>query len=175
MKLFEYLKKLSETPEDKREEFLGYLEMRNLASAELTETDMWILTNAANNNEYLNSKLEEEDLVPAPEAPDEVTAPTVEDEINSATPDETAVAPTDTAEVVPTEETPTEEVPATEETPTEETPTEETEEEDDSTIETSKEGIGVLALLGEIQEKLATGKPSPVEVAAIKALKKLVS
>ena len=75
-------------------------------------------------------------------------------------------------------------------TPSEETPTEggeelsldTTTEEPDSTetteekeeIETSKEGIGILALIGEIQEKLANGKPTEVELAALKALKKLV-
>ncbi len=173
MKLFEYLKKMSKIEETERIEFLGYLEMRNLASAELTETDMWILTNAAENTEYLTSKLAEEELTPAPEAPDET--PTVDP---LATTDTAEVPAVDTAtevpatDVVPTEETPTE--PSAEETPTEET-IEDDEDEDDSEIETSKEGIGVLALLGEIQEKLATGKPSPVEVAAIKALKKLVS
>lgn len=169
MKLFEYLNRMALMEDTERVEFLGHLEMRNLGSAELTENDMWILTTASGNNDYLQSKLAEEELAAETEAPEE--APAVE-------------APVDTAvtDTVTAEETPTEEVPSTEETPTEpeaeeptaeETPTEEDSE--DAEIETSKEGVGVLAMLGEIQEKLATGKPSAVEVAAIKALKKLVS
>ena len=157
MKLFEYLNRMNEMEEPQRIDFLDHLEMRNLCSAELTENDMWILTHSASNNEYLQSKLSEEELAAETEAPDETIAPEV---------------PFDPPAAVDTEATPPAETPA----PTEEaTPTEEDEDEDDSKIETSKEGIGVLALLGEIQEKLATGKPSPVEVAAIKALKKLVS
>jgi len=176
MKLFEYLNRMNEMEEPQRIDFLDHLEMRNLCSAELTENDMWILTHSASNNEYLQSKLSEEELTAETEAPDETVAPDVTFDPPAATDapaPETPVEPTTDA-VAPIEETPapTEDVA---ETPTEtETPAP-TDDEDDSTIETSKEGIGVLALLGEIQEKLATGKPSPVEVAAIKALKKLVS
>ena len=48
---------------------------------------------------------------------------------------------------------------------------EETEEE--PKIETSLAGVGILPLIAEIQDKLANGKPSEVELAALKAMKKL--
>ena len=47
------------------------------------------------------------------------------------------------------------------------------EEKDEKKIETSIEGVGILPLLAEIQEKLANGKPSEIELAALKAMKKL--
>ena len=183
MKLFEYLNRMNEMDDTARIDFLDHLEMRNLCSAELTENDMWVLTHSASNNEYLQSKLSEEELAAETEAPDETVAPDVTFDPPAATeaPTEETPAPTEEVATEPTPDvaTPTEETPAPTEEVAEETPTEaettEPEEDDDSDIETSKEGIGVLALLGEIQEKLATGKPSPVEVAAIKALKKLVS
>ncbi len=63
---------------------------------------------------------------------------------------------------------PAEEVPA-------ELDTVETDEETETEpeIETSLAGVGILPLLAEIQEKLANGKPSEVELAALKAMKKL--
>ena len=47
------------------------------------------------------------------------------------------------------------------------------EEKEEKKIETSIEGVGILPLLAEIQEKLANGKPSEIELAALKAMKKL--
>ena len=46
-------------------------------------------------------------------------------------------------------------------------------EKDEKKIETSIEGVGILPLLAEIQEKIANGKPSEIELAALKAMKKL--
>ena len=40
-------------------------------------------------------------------------------------------------------------------------------------IETSLEGAGILPLLAQIQDALASGKPSEVELAALKAMKKM--
>jgi hypothetical protein len=45
---------------------------------------------------------------------------------------------------------------------------------DSDEIEMSKEGVGILPLIAEIQKRLSNGKPSPVEIAALKALKKLL-
>jgi len=57
--------------------------------------------------------------------------------------------------------------------PTEEEVTLDEPTEEESKIETSLEGAGILPLLAEIQDKLANGKPSEMEIAALKALKKL--
>lgn len=165
MKLFEYLNRMNEMNNQGRIDFLDHLEMRNLCSAELTENDMWILTHSASNNEYLQSKLSEEELSVETEAPDETVVPAVPFDPPSATPT-TTQTPTDDDKDKDDED---------EDEDEDDKEEEEEEEEDDDKIETSKEGIGVLALLGEIQEKLAAGKPSPVEIAAIKALRKLVS
>jgi hypothetical protein len=208
MKVYTYLKQLSETPVEERDTFIESMKMRSYSSPEVTETDIWILTTANENAEYLESKLKEADeLSLDTEAPAEVSseeeltldAPTEDtpaeggEELSLDAPAEEA--PTDSGEELsldtpaeggeelsldaPAEEAPTdsgeelsldapaEETDATE--TTEETPAEEKEE-----IETSKAGIGILSLIGEIQEKLANGKPSEVELAALKALKKLV-
>jgi hypothetical protein len=41
-------------------------------------------------------------------------------------------------------------------------------------LEISREGVGILPLIAEIQKRLANGEPSPIEIAAIKSLKKIL-
>src|SRR5574344_1162594 len=91
-------------------------------------------------------------------------------------------AETDTSELSldDTAETDTSELSLDDTTGTEETElslgdtsSEPKEEKDEKKIETSIEGVGILPLLAEIQEKLANGKPSEIELAALKAMKKL--
>ena len=147
-KIYEHLKMLSDTPIDEREMFLETIKMMSYSSTELTEHDMWILTTASENSDYLYGKLKEADEMSL-----DTEAPTETDELTLDAPEEggeelTLDAPTETETTEPTEEK--------------------------EEIETSKEGIGILPLLGEIQDKLANGKPSEVELAALKALKKLV-
>ena len=184
MNLNDHIKILSEMEANDRNTYIDHLEIKNYGSSELTETDMWILSQAAENNEYLTGKLKEaEELSLDTEAPEEEvtiepeldlgTDTSTEDELSLDTPsDDTELSLDTPAEDELSLDTPTD-TPAEDElsldTPTD-TPSEEPKEE----IETSKAGIGILALLGEIQEKLATGKPSEVELAALKALKKLV-
>jgi len=156
-----------------RPSFIEHLEIKNYGSNELTETDMWILTNASQNAEYLDNKLREADELsldteaPSEESEEELTldTPSTDTELTLDTPSEETTS------------TPTEgegEAELTLDTPSEETTSTPTEGEAEGEIETSKEGIGILPLLGEIQEKLANGKPSEVELAALKAIKKLV-
>ena len=170
MNLNDHIKILSEMEANDRNTYIDHLEIKNYGSSELTETDMWILSQAAENNEYLTGKLKEaEELSLDTEAPEEEV--TIEPELDlgtdTSTEDELSLdTPSDDTEL--SLDTPAEDELSLD-TPTD-TPSEEPKEE----IETSKAGIGILALLGEIQEKLATGKPSEVELAALKALKKLV-
>src|SRR5574344_1686631 len=103
------------------------------------------------------------------------------------TTEETELSLDDTAETEETElslddtaETDTSELSLDDTTGTEETElslgdtsSEPKEEKDEKKIETSIEGVGILPLLAEIQEKLANGKPSEIELAALKAMKKL--
>jgi len=185
MTLTDHIKTLSEMEENDRDTYLTHLEIKNYGSSELTETEMWILSQAASNNEYLTNKLKEADeLSLDTEAPVEPTVePTVEPEVDLG-----MDTPTDTTDIstsnddlsidTPTEDPTVEpEVDLETDTPTdsENTPSDSnTTEEPKKEIETSKAGIGILPLLGEIQEKLANGKPSEVELAALKAIKKLV-
>ena len=159
-KIYEHLKMLSDTPIDEREMFLETIKMMSYSSTELTEHDMWILTTASENSDYLYGKLKEADEMSL-----DTEAPTETDELTLDAPEEggeelTLDAPEEGGEEL------------TLDAPTETETTEPTEEKEE--IETSKEGIGILPLLGEIQDKLANGKPSEVELAALKALKKLV-
>ena len=78
-------------------------------------------------------------------------------------------AETDTSELSLDDTTETEET----ELSLGDTSSEPKEEKDEKKIETSIEGVGILPLLAEIQEKLANGKPSEIELAALKAMKKL--
>ena len=159
----------------------------------LSETDMWILRTAAENVEYLNHKLKEAEtstLGKDLEAPEEELLTL--DDTNTASIDnasteteETELSLDDTAETDTSElslDDTTEETELslddTAETDTSElslddTSSEPKEEKDEKKIETSIEGVGILPLLAEIQEKLANGKPSEIELAALKAMKKL--
>ena len=78
-------------------------------------------------------------------------------------------AETDTSELSLDDTTETEET----ELSLDDTSSEPKVEKDEKKIETSIEGVGILPLLAEIQEKLANGKPSEIELAALKAMKKL--
>ena len=184
MTLNDHFKILSEMEENDRDTYLTHLELKNYGSSELTETEMWILSQAASNNEYLTNKLKEADeLTLDKEAP--VEKPTIDSGVDSTTDssdttndDLTLDTPSDTDNTdTGSSDTGSSD---TDNTDTDNTDTDNTDTGSSDTdkskkkIETSKEGIGILPLLGEIQEKLATGKPSEVELAALKAIKKLV-
>jgi len=149
MNMHDCLKELSMVALVDRDLCLETIKIKNYGSNILTEHAMWILTNATNNEEYLAKKLRESELQLDVEAPIEIES---EEEV-----------PLDE----PTEEEVTIDEPSEEEVTLDE-PTEE-----ESKIETSLEGAGILPLLAEIQDKLANGKPSEMEIAALKALKKL--
>ena len=181
-KVYEYLKQLSETPIEKREMFIESMKIRSYSSPEISETDIWILSIAAENNEYLEKKLKEaEELSIDTEAPEEdeeeLTLDSPEEELTLDEPEETSTEDEEDEKSVDDSEeelsidSPEEELTLDE---PEETDSKDSSDEKDE-IETSKEGIGILPLIAEIQEKLASGKPSEVELAALKALKKLVS
>jgi len=187
MNITRYIQELSLLEESERKSYITHLEIKNYGSNELTETEMWILTNASQNAEYLNDKLKEaEELsldLEAPEETEEVTIEpdlTVDDESDSEelsldipiNPESATEIDSDTTNDEKNTELSLdisdEESSENDQVSTDKDSSEKKE------IETSKEGIGILPLLGEIQEKLANGKPSEVELAALKALKKLV-
>ena len=145
--MIELFKKIKIMNEVEKKDFLSQMIIKNYANNMLTEHDMWILTKAINDEQYLDSKLLED------EAPEEANLEVVDSlEIDDM---ELSSNP-DTSDVdnnIDSIEASTE---------------------NEEGIETSKAGIGILAMLGEIQDKLANGKPSEMEIAAIKALKKLV-
>ena len=158
-----HIKKLSTLQESDRSIYIDQLEIKNYGSNELTETDMWMLKRAATQENYLNHKLYEvESLSLDMEAPEESDELSLDDA--SSTEPEIEISSDIDVDISDEHITP----------PENETDISDDEPSDDGKIETSKEGIGILALLGEIQEKLANGKPSEVELAALKAIKKLV-
>jgi len=194
-----HIKKLSTLQESDRSIYIDQLEIKNYGSNELTETDMWMLKRAATQENYLNHKLYEVESLSldmeAPEESDELslddassTEPELSlDDASSTEPElslddasstEPELSLDDASSTEPEIEISSDiDVDISDEhiTPPEnETDISDDEPSDDGKIETSKEGIGILALLGEIQEKLANGKPSEVELAALKAIKKLV-
>ena len=219
-KIYKYFKKISNVDFNQRMDLVENLKIKNYGTSELTETEMWILTNAADNAEYLNKKLRENNKltldVEAPEEnqttlstepsvdselsfDDEVTQPTddqelsLDDETEELSFDDEVTQPTDDQELSLDDETeelsfddevtqPTDDQELslddeTEELSLDEEPPQSVESDSDdsgdSKIETSIAGVGILPLLGEIQDKLANGKPSEVELAALKAMKKL--
>ena len=213
-KIYKYLKKISSVDFNQRMDLIENLKIKNYGTNELSETEMWILTNAADNAAYLNKKLRENNKltldVEAPEENqttlstepsadselsfgDEVTQPTddqelsLDDETEELSFDDEVTQPTDDQELSLDDETEelslddeTEELSLddeTEELSLDEEPPQSVESDsddsEDSKIETSIAGVGILPLLGEIQDKLANGKPSEVELAALKAMKKL--
>ena len=195
MKVADYIRRLASADESERINVVESINIQNYAMNMLSETDMWILRTAAENVEYLNHKLKEAEtstLGKDLEAPEEELL-TLDDTNTELSLDDTAE--TDTSELSLDDTTETEETELslddTAETDTSElslddtTETEETElslddtssnpkeEKEEKKIETSIEGVGILPLLAEIQEKLANGKPSEIELAALKAMKKL--
>ena len=195
MKVADYIRRLASADENERINVVESINIQNYAMNMLSETDMWILRTAAENVEYLNHKLKEAEtstLGKDLEAPEEELL-TLDDTNTELSLDDTAETDTselsldDTTETEETElslddtaETDTSELSLddTAETDTSElslgdTSSEPKEEKDEKKIETSIEGVGILPLLAEIQEKLANGKPSEIELAALKAMKKL--
>ncbi len=200
-KVTSYLKKLSESPVGDRSDMVELIKLKNYGSNELSENEMWILSSAAAHPSYLDQKLkeavldqeapEEEYVVPdfsskvAEIAQNDPTAAEFVQSVDAAAAAEEEV-PAEGGDAELSLDAPAEEVPAeggdaelSLDAPAEEVPAEldtvETDEETETEpeIETSLAGVGILPLLAEIQEKLANGKPSEVELAALKAMKKL--
>ena len=195
MKVADYIRRLASADENERINVVESINIQNYAMNMLSETDMWILRTAAENVEYLNHKLKEAEtstLGKDLEAPEEELltlddTSTVSNDNASTETEETELSLDDTAETDTSElslddttETDTSELSLDDTTETEETElslddtsSNPKEEKDEKKIETSIEGVGILPLLAEIQEKLANGKPSEIELAALKAMKKL--
>ncbi len=195
MKVADYIRRLASADENERINVVESINIQNYAMNMLSETDMWILRTAAENVEYLNHKLKEAEtstLGKDLEAPEEELltlddTSTVSNDNASTETEETELSLDDTAETDTSElslddtaETDTSELSLDDTAETEETElslddtsSNPKEEKDEKKIETSIEGVGILPLLAEIQEKLANGKPSEIELAALKAMKKL--
>jgi hypothetical protein len=195
MKVADYIRRLASADENERINVVESINIQNYAMNMLSETDMWILRTAAENVEYLNHKLKEAEtstLGKDLEAPEEelltlddtntasIDNASTETEETELSLDDTAETDTSELSLDDTAETDTSELSLDDTTETEETElslgdtsSEPKEEKDEKKIETSIEGVGILPLLAEIQEKLANGKPSEIELAALKAMKKL--
>ena len=182
MKVADYIRRLASADENERINVVESINIQNYAMNMLSETDMWILRTAAENVEYLNHKLKEAEtstLGKDLEAPEEELL-TLDDNASTET-EETELSLDDTElSLDDTTETDTSELSLDDTTETEETELslDDTSsnpkvEKDEKKIETSIEGVGILPLLAEIQEKIANGKPSEIELAALKAMKKL--
>lgn len=174
MKINTYLKKMYDVSLDERSNFVESVNIHNYASGILSETDMWILRTAADNAEYLENKLKEADeLTLDKEAPSEN-----EEDLNL---DETSEdeelsleEPTESGEKELSLDDITDDDPLSLDNEDKlKTQSDSAEDDEKPKIETSLEGAGILPLLADIQDKLANGKPSEVELAALKALKKL--
>ena len=189
MKVADYIRRLASADENERINVVESINIQNYAMNMLSETDMWILRTAAENVEYLNHKLKEAEtstLGKDLEAPEEELL-TLDDNASTETEetelslDDTELSLDDTElSLDDTTETDTSELSLDDTTETEETELslDDTSsnpkvEKDEKKIETSIEGVGILPLLAEIQEKIANGKPSEIELAALKAMKKL--
>ena len=182
MKVADYIRRLASADENERINVVESINIQNYAMNMLSETDMWILRTAAENVEYLNHKLKEAEtstLGKDLEAPEEELltlddTSTVSNDNASTETEETELSLDDTAETEETELS-LDDTTETEETELslDDTSSNPKEEKDEKKIETSIEGVGILPLLAEIQEKLANGKPSEIELAALKAMKKL--
>jgi len=185
--IIKYLKEMKNMTLSEKEEYLDKLELKNYISFELTTETLNRLRNIAKDeslfNEYLKEAEELED-----EAPEETTD--VDDlDIDTET-TETDTTDTDTDDIdIDTEadatdtDTDADDIDTTDiDTETTETDTEETTDiSTNDTVETEEmqsensEGAGILSLLQEIEKKLNKNKPSEVEKAAYKALKKLMA
>lgn len=183
MKIIDYLRQLSEVPFDDRMRMVESINIQNYGSSSLSETDMWILRTAADNAEYLEKKLKEaDDLTLDKEAPSEndeeltLDEPKSDDELSLEKPtssdkgDELSLdEPDDDSDDLSLDEPDDDDLSLDDNS---EKP-KESDKKDKEEIETSVEGAGILPLLAEIQDKLANGKPSEMELAALKAMKKL--
>ena len=176
MKVADYIRRLASADENERINVVESINIQNYAMNMLSETDMWILRTAAENVEYLNHKLKEAEtstLGKDLEAPEEELLTlddtnTVSNDNASTETEETELSLDDTElSLDDTTETDTSELSL------DDTSSNPKVEKDEKKIETSIEGVGILPLLAEIQEKLANGKPSEIELAALKAMKKL--
>lgn len=179
MTLDTILKQLSESTFEARADLVESVQIKNYGSNMLSETDMWIIRQAAENAEYLEQKIKE-----AEELSLDTEAPSENDELSLDTPSDgeelTLDSPSDSGEELTLDtssETEGSEL-SLDDSPSdvdgdELTLDDDTEKEEKKEIETSLEGVGILPLLAEIQEKIATGKPSEIELAALKAMKKM--
>ena len=158
MKVADYIRRLASADENERINVVESINIQNYAMNMLSETDMWILRTAAENVEYLNHKLKEAETSTLGK---DLEAP--EEELLTLDDNDTDIVSNDNASTE-TEET---------ELSLDDTSSNPKVEKDEKKIETSIEGVGILPLLAEIQEKLANGKPSEIELAALKAMKKL--
>ena len=175
MRVNAYLQKLANVEESERAELLDTFNMQNYASNILSETDMWILKTAAENSEYLNGKLREaEDLTLDAEAPVEPSSEGESEELSLDT--TSSEGESEELSLEPVEDGSDElslDTPPAEDGSDDTTSSEEESPADGEEIETSLAGVGILPLIAEIQEKIAHGKPSEVELAALKAMKKM--
>ena len=128
----------------------------------LDDTNTASIDNASTETEETELSLDDTAETDTSELSLDDTAETEETELSlDDTTEETELSLDDTAET------------DTSELSLDDTSSEPKEEKDEKKIETSIEGVGILPLLAEIQEKLANGKPSEIELAALKAMKKL--
>jgi hypothetical protein len=195
---------MKNTAESQRVALVEAVNIQNYGISLLTEYDMWILRNAAENAAYLDDKLKEAELTLDDEAPVEDDELTLDDADNSdelslddeddeltldgedggdelslddtgtdTDTDELSLDDEDNGDELSLDDTDTDELSLDDEDNSDELSLDD-EDEEDSNIETSKAGVGILPLISEIQDKLASGKPSEVELAALKALRKLV-
>jgi len=197
-KFKELLKELKLSSADKRIALVENFEIVNFVSNEISEYNLEILKKAALNEGVLNKLIEDEDIdlsmdEPAPAEDnsnpfDEVdTDSTAEENETDDTENPFDDGSDDSVDTDTTDTANTEDDPFADETtnsddmtdetdtdPDEDTDDDEDEEDESSNIETSAEGVGILPLIAEIQKRLANGKPTEVELAALKALRKLV-
>src|SRR5574344_591168 len=160
MKVADYIRRLASADENERINVVESINIQNYAMNMLSETDMWILRTAAENVEYLNHKLKEAEtstLGKDLEAPEEELlslddTDTVSNDNASTETEETELSLDDTAET-DTSELSLDDTTEETELSLDDTSSEPKEEKDEKKIETSIEGVGILPLLAEIQEK----------------------
>lgn len=175
MKLYDALSLILESDNSvTRVDIFDHIKTINYANSELSDHQLWLISESLNDNakitEMLNNLSESgEELsldLDAPEEPESLDIDLdAEEESESNELDDATISDDDNLEL-----------PSEIETPMDSDDSQESNENTaiDAEQETSAEGIGVLSLIGEIQSKLANGKPSEVEIAAIKALSKLL-
>ena len=165
MKLIDKLKDMSTVNKSAREDLVESINIQNYGSGQLSETDMWILRQAATDEKYLKRKLQEaEDLGLDLEVPSE-TDTAEDDELSLDFGDDESEDDDDFEDG---------DFGLDDESEDDEFDLGDDESEDDESEEEYSPGIGILPLIAEIQEKLANGKPSAVEIAALNAIRKLI-